>query len=945
MTDAQSLKKVRVFVGSPTDMKPERECVSRVIARLNDTTARNLGMRLEFSDWSTLIRPAMARPEAVILDQLPVETWDIFIGLLWLRFGTPTGGADPSGAPFAGGTHEEFTLAYGSWEKTGKPNIMFYRCERVPEAIDDIDPTQFQLIKQFFKAFSHDKRHPGIYQTFRETEELGTKVDQHLSDLLFKHAGPWDTPRIEIARKGHGLKSGQAYEVVAVSLDIAKHSEIVRQDKGEADRLLKWFAECVNRIFAQPHWAKISWTPDGGMFVASGETRYDRAALAGIRLLMEVTMHNLESGRLPLAIRVAASDGQLVWNDDTSQISSETLNFTKHLEDDGTEAGEFSITDTVHLSLNGSLKAAFSQPRRYRNRRVLAYKSASPTAPPTDDSLSKLVSQTTQLLRELIARHSTPVLNEGTQRATSDIDVIYCQLETFIHHVPIIDDRWAEAYVRQVNDWTTSLLDAERDYWNVVCANYMQAAEGSPEHEHWASVSAIVGRRRTVVVLPLARVKGQTEVRINRMPKAAAQPAPGIVPAEKSIDTITSVLVSPALDRKVREFIDADPLQEEELFAELMSAQREALIAGVASPDAFGDLRETLLKRLWTLTDLILIDELQDLRAGLFATLARNPATRLRYGALTRILRSTGAPTQESIEAMFAKAGLPFTVQDLHVVWRSIVVGIPKQAQRVAALAQIPVEILWRTIASANIRVSALCAVAERFKGESEDMNKIFFDCVHARLMREVQAGGKELPSVGKLISHFFQNPLFVQSPYFERLDDLLLSHKRASNDMNLAADIFDKLAVKLRQIREDRGNPQASIPAGIGALPLPVQRHLASSGRYINSFVLHPDYRIAAETLPFITMGNVESLIAYRQINEKLFQKILYRKEFFVTQTTALVALQHPKCPVEFGRGYLPKIGEANLKKVIANLSAHPAVREMARRLISARQRVTVRP
>ncbi|HEV7487079.1 MAG TPA: hypothetical protein VGQ65_15475, partial [Thermoanaerobaculia bacterium] len=362
----------------------------------------------------------MARPEQVILDQLPVESWDIFIGLLWLRFGSPTGGTDPAtGAQFSSGTHEEFKLAYQSWQSTKRPHIMFYRCVRPPTDIDGFDTVQLEQVRDFFKGFAHDKDHPGLHQMFREPDELESQVNTHLTDLLFA-LGSWGTPQVEIARKEPelALVPGQAYEVVAVSVDIVKHSEMVRRDKTEANHILKWFAECVFGIFARPQWAKISWTPDGGMFITAGEGRHDRAALAGIRLLMEITIRNLESSRLPLAIRVAAVDGQLAWNDNPSLISSETLNFAKHLEDGGTEAGEFCITDTLHLSVSDSVKSAFSHARRFQNRRILAYKSASATEPPTNDTVAKLVAQTTQLLNDLVARHSTPVLNESTQNAT-----------------------------------------------------------------------------------------------------------------------------------------------------------------------------------------------------------------------------------------------------------------------------------------------------------------------------------------------------------------------------------------------------------------------------------------------------------------------------------------------------------------------------------------------
>jgi hypothetical protein len=37
----------------------------------------------------------MGRGQKVIFDQLPVDQWDIMIGILWLRYGMPSGGSNP----------------------------------------------------------------------------------------------------------------------------------------------------------------------------------------------------------------------------------------------------------------------------------------------------------------------------------------------------------------------------------------------------------------------------------------------------------------------------------------------------------------------------------------------------------------------------------------------------------------------------------------------------------------------------------------------------------------------------------------------------------------------------------------------------------------------------------------------------------------------------------
>src|SRR5262245_36087419 len=115
MSAARHYRKVRIFVASPGDVATERARVHTVVEELGRTgnIADRLGLALEALDWRTHVAPLMGRPEDVVLDQLPVESWDILVGILWLRFGTPPGAADTrSGQPFGSGTEEEFALAY-----------------------------------------------------------------------------------------------------------------------------------------------------------------------------------------------------------------------------------------------------------------------------------------------------------------------------------------------------------------------------------------------------------------------------------------------------------------------------------------------------------------------------------------------------------------------------------------------------------------------------------------------------------------------------------------------------------------------------------------------------------------------------------------------------------------------------------------------------------------
>src|SRR6266545_1333402 len=103
-------KTLRIFAASPSDVSTERAKLETVVETLRPT-AEYLGLKLEVIDWRSVV-PDVGRPQQIIFDQLKPTSWDIFVGILWHRFGTPPGAKDRSGNNYLSGTEEEFKTAY-----------------------------------------------------------------------------------------------------------------------------------------------------------------------------------------------------------------------------------------------------------------------------------------------------------------------------------------------------------------------------------------------------------------------------------------------------------------------------------------------------------------------------------------------------------------------------------------------------------------------------------------------------------------------------------------------------------------------------------------------------------------------------------------------------------------------------------------------------------------
>ena len=167
---------IKIFVASPSDVRNERDRFPEVINELNRTlSALQIGFNtyLELVKWETHAYPQMGRPQQVINDQ--IGRYDIFVGILWKRFGVPTGIAES-------GTQEEFDLAYKSWQDTGKPHIMFYFSQALYRLSTTEEIDQLKKVHQFRNLV----RERGLFWEYPEADQFPAIIRSHLIDVIGK---------------------------------------------------------------------------------------------------------------------------------------------------------------------------------------------------------------------------------------------------------------------------------------------------------------------------------------------------------------------------------------------------------------------------------------------------------------------------------------------------------------------------------------------------------------------------------------------------------------------------------------------------------------------------------------------------------------------------------------------------------------------------------------
>ena len=109
----------KVFLASPGDVKEERGIVKKVIETYNQIHSSD-NIRLELLCWEDSTHPSFGDyPQDVVNSQIG-DDYDVFIGILWSRFGTPT-------LEYKSGTEEEFYRAYERYNNGDDVELMVYR--------------------------------------------------------------------------------------------------------------------------------------------------------------------------------------------------------------------------------------------------------------------------------------------------------------------------------------------------------------------------------------------------------------------------------------------------------------------------------------------------------------------------------------------------------------------------------------------------------------------------------------------------------------------------------------------------------------------------------------------------------------------------------------------------------------------------------------------------
>jgi hypothetical protein len=180
---------LNVFLASPGDLESERRASKEVVDEVA-MTARELGVSLELLGWEDTL-PGAQRPQDAINADL--DAADLVVGLLWRRWGQPTGHAE-----YTSGFEEEFERAFQRRTSSGSPEIWLF-FKDVEAALRQDPGEQLQKVLLFRQRCETEKKI--FFKQFTTTDDWPRTFRQHLSRYVVRFAGG---PTTEPVGEGFG---------------------------------------------------------------------------------------------------------------------------------------------------------------------------------------------------------------------------------------------------------------------------------------------------------------------------------------------------------------------------------------------------------------------------------------------------------------------------------------------------------------------------------------------------------------------------------------------------------------------------------------------------------------------------------------------------------------------------------------------------------------------
>jgi hypothetical protein len=167
------IKIIRCFIASPSDTTEEREICEKVFSKINSGIGVPYKFHLESIRWENDVHPGIGSDGQDVINRQVKDKYDLFIGIMYMKFGSPTKRADS-------GTEEEFNIAYEKAKGLKNLEIMFYFNDK-PISPTLIDIEQLQKVTSFRENVLKQKC---MYSMYNGLDDFESKLENHLNQYF-----------------------------------------------------------------------------------------------------------------------------------------------------------------------------------------------------------------------------------------------------------------------------------------------------------------------------------------------------------------------------------------------------------------------------------------------------------------------------------------------------------------------------------------------------------------------------------------------------------------------------------------------------------------------------------------------------------------------------------------------------------------------------------------
>ncbi|MCP4687238.1 MAG: hypothetical protein GY859_04250 [Desulfobacterales bacterium] len=956
--------KLRIYVSAPSDVMEEVNALQSMARQMNQSgdMAERTGVEIEILYGSSREDDALDHFRGAPGASDGESPFDIFIGIAWLSFMARVG--EESDGEGEGGlsVEDEFHRALEIHEKTGRPHCLFYRRASPPENLY-FDMAQLKKVNAFFERLNGDKGRAAVCNSFQDPDDLVRIARRDIESRMEAEAparsapeAPDDAAAPDVKSDDapspdagiKGLTPGKNYVMTFISVQQFLNAGVAEAMDGEKKESIREnFRRYLMEIVLRRKGDRFLWSDHGGMFVFRGDHSMDAAVMTGLEIYQNLLLFNLKNGisgdEERRNLQIACHCGEFLFELPLEKMRGDVEKSFSGLNEKGTRAGEFSITDMMFEKLESSLKFLFSYQSVNRTTPIYLYKETIRkdrvfSAEDLETTLG-MIQDNGSASKGCIARALVKKPSElDNETVSKHLRKMYRSISDLYRGLGGYDEKWPVEYFKTMAAHILSVLEFEEKIRADHVHLFKESKQkNSPIETDIYEMILFMGRRRQNIIPDLNSLS-KKYLFLSKDKKEITSIDPDDVRGSENEGNTRLI-------GKIDKFIEADEFNVGEVVAELLIDEREALIDYIS--EAARDARmEKLIRRLWETANYVLLEDIatrkrissQEHRM-VFPYLAKNPVMPKYFQLVFTLNKRAAEPDKSAVYRYFRKIGTPEPLaSDVVTVLKCLLVQTHKPSARRLLVNELDFEHLWELAPSMKCPMGIIREMAIRiYQLKDVDRIKIFFNLTWERINYELEDTDDEmfLAIVNDIIKILYRFDVFAETDYFDRLENLCLKfNTKSAKYPKFDPDMIKSLAAKLKEERKGEKKPdeQDQKDIYIKELPLPVQRHLAKRGRHLNFFVRSNEDPILNELHRHLTSSNIARLMV-NDINKRLMSEILLRRELFTDHGARMKALKHPNCNTRFARIYAKMVSDNDRRSIAMYSMANHNVRNYIRK------------